>query len=71
MKGSALPMYVRFLTFPSAQANTTEELPERLIGAVRVSHIELSSAIVPKLDPDTSWLTETIDLHWFYPTKFV
>ncbi|PNT44742.1 hypothetical protein POPTR_003G100600v4 [Populus trichocarpa] len=36
------------------QANTTEELPERLIGAVRVSHIELSSAIVPKLDPDTS-----------------
>ena len=54
MKGSALLMYVRFLTFPSAQANTTEELPERLIGAVRVSHIELSSAIVPKLDPDTS-----------------
>ncbi|XVE99936.1 hypothetical protein REPUB_Repub03eG0243200 [Reevesia pubescens] len=34
------------------QANTTEELPERLIGAVRVSHIELSSAIVPKLDAD-------------------
>ncbi|XP_011018434.1 PREDICTED: protein ENHANCED DISEASE RESISTANCE 2-like [Populus euphratica] len=36
------------------QANTTEELPERSIGAVRVSHIELSSAIVPKLDPDPS-----------------
>ncbi|KAJ6695754.1 ENHANCED DISEASE RESISTANCE-RELATED [Salix koriyanagi] len=36
------------------QANATEELPERLIGAVRVSHIELSSAIVPKLDPETS-----------------
>ncbi|EEF42459.1 protein ENHANCED DISEASE RESISTANCE 2 [Ricinus communis] len=36
------------------QANTTEELPERLIGAVRVSHIELSSAIVPKLDQDPS-----------------
>ncbi|CAK9163850.1 unnamed protein product [Ilex paraguariensis] len=34
------------------QANTTDELPERLIGAVRVSHIELSSAIVPKLDPE-------------------
>ncbi|GAB2296106.1 Protein ENHANCED DISEASE RESISTANCE 2 [Dionaea muscipula] len=34
------------------QANTDEELPERLIGAVRVSHIELSSAIVPKLEPD-------------------
>ncbi|KAL4199377.1 hypothetical protein AMTRI_Chr03g50830 [Amborella trichopoda] len=32
------------------QANTLAELPERLIGAVRVSHVELSSAIVPKLD---------------------
>ncbi|KAF7829157.1 protein ENHANCED DISEASE RESISTANCE 2-like isoform X1 [Senna tora] len=36
------------------QANTTDELPERLIGAVRVSHLMLSSAIVPKLDPDPS-----------------
>ncbi|GFP98810.1 protein enhanced disease resistance 2 [Phtheirospermum japonicum] len=34
------------------QANSTDELPERLIGAVRVSHIELSSAIVPKLESD-------------------
>ncbi|KAK3182867.1 hypothetical protein Dsin_030153 [Dipteronia sinensis] len=34
------------------QANTTDELPERLIGAVRVSHLELSSAVVPKLEPD-------------------
>ncbi|CAN7109205.1 unnamed protein product [Brassica rapa subsp. narinosa] len=34
------------------QANTPEELPERLIGAVRVSHIELSSAIVPNLESD-------------------
>ncbi|AED95268.1 Pleckstrin homology (PH) domain-containing protein / lipid-binding START domain-containing protein [Arabidopsis thaliana] len=34
------------------QANTPEELPERLIGAVRVSHVELSSAIVPNLDSD-------------------
>ncbi|KAI5656440.1 hypothetical protein M9H77_25233 [Catharanthus roseus] len=33
------------------QANTPDELPERLLGAVRVSHIELSSAIVPNLDP--------------------
>ncbi|OIT32644.1 PREDICTED: protein ENHANCED DISEASE RESISTANCE 2-like isoform X1 [Nicotiana attenuata] len=33
------------------QANTPDELPERLIGAVRVSHVELSSAIVPKLEP--------------------
>lgn len=36
------------------QANTPEELPERLIGAVRVSHIELSSAVEPKLDPNPS-----------------
>ncbi|XP_038725689.1 protein ENHANCED DISEASE RESISTANCE 2-like isoform X2 [Tripterygium wilfordii] len=36
------------------QANTADELPERLIGAVRVSHLELSSAIVPKLEPDPS-----------------
>ncbi|XVF52099.1 hypothetical protein PTKIN_Ptkin04bG0237800 [Pterospermum kingtungense] len=36
------------------QTNTTDELPERLIGAVRVSHIELKSAIVPKLDADPS-----------------
>ncbi|GJU78008.1 hypothetical protein Tco_1275078 [Tanacetum coccineum] len=34
------------------QGNTTDELPERLIGAVRVSHLELSSAIVPKLESD-------------------
>ncbi|XP_047971876.1 protein ENHANCED DISEASE RESISTANCE 2-like isoform X1 [Salvia hispanica] len=36
------------------QANSTDELPERLIGAVRVSHIELSSAIVPVLETDSS-----------------
>ncbi|PHT32636.1 Protein ENHANCED DISEASE RESISTANCE 2-like [Capsicum baccatum] len=36
------------------QGNTPDELPEQLIGAVRASHIELSSAIVPKLEPDTS-----------------
>ncbi|KAL5550841.1 hypothetical protein UlMin_001017 [Ulmus minor] len=36
------------------QANSTDELPERLIGAVRVSHIELKSAITPKLEPDPS-----------------
>ncbi|XP_051151383.1 protein ENHANCED DISEASE RESISTANCE 2-like isoform X2 [Andrographis paniculata] len=36
------------------QANAIDELPERLIGAVRVSHIELSSAIVPKLESDPS-----------------
>ncbi|KAK9214879.1 hypothetical protein WN944_006879 [Citrus x changshan-huyou] len=35
-------------------ANTTDELPERLIGAVRVSHIELKSAVVPKLEPEIS-----------------
>ncbi|KAL1569221.1 Protein ENHANCED DISEASE RESISTANCE 2 [Salvia divinorum] len=30
------------------QGNTPEELPERLIGAVRISHLELSSALEPK-----------------------
>lgn len=34
------------------QANTVDELPEQLIGAIRLSHIELSSAIVPNLDQD-------------------
>ncbi|XP_019055939.1 PREDICTED: protein ENHANCED DISEASE RESISTANCE 2 isoform X2 [Nelumbo nucifera] len=32
------------------QGNTADELPERLIGAIRVSHVELSSAIVPILE---------------------
>ncbi|KAK4742394.1 hypothetical protein SAY87_000395 [Trapa incisa] len=36
------------------QANTEDELPERLIGAVRISHIELSSAIVPELPTESS-----------------
>ncbi|KAJ4951591.1 hypothetical protein NE237_028423 [Protea cynaroides] len=36
------------------QANTVDELPERLIGAVRASHVELSSAIVPNLEPNPS-----------------
>ncbi|KAL6544190.1 Protein ENHANCED DISEASE RESISTANCE 2 [Orobanche gracilis] len=36
------------------QANTPEELPERLIGAVRISHLELSSTTDPMLDPDPS-----------------
>lgn len=40
------------------QANSVDELPERLIGAVRVSHVELSSAVVPKLEPDP-WTTES------------
>ncbi|KAG5540329.1 hypothetical protein RHGRI_020534 [Rhododendron griersonianum] len=35
-------------------ANTVDELPERLIGAVRVSHIQLKSAIVPNLDEEPS-----------------
>ncbi|KAK4486308.1 hypothetical protein RD792_008979 [Penstemon davidsonii] len=41
------------------QANTTDELPERLIGAVRVSHLELSSAIVPMLEADSSDSTKS------------
>ncbi|KAH9752921.1 hypothetical protein KPL71_014893 [Citrus sinensis] len=45
----------RLKLIPSVpKANTTDELPERLIGAVRVSYIELKSAIVPKLEPETS-----------------
>ncbi|OIT37041.1 PREDICTED: protein ENHANCED DISEASE RESISTANCE 2-like isoform X1 [Nicotiana attenuata] len=36
------------------QGNTPDELPEALIGAARVCHIELSSAVVPKLESDTS-----------------
>ncbi|KAG9150487.1 hypothetical protein Leryth_010864 [Lithospermum erythrorhizon] len=36
------------------QGNTADELPERLLGAVRVCHLELSSAIVPELDSDQS-----------------
>ncbi|XP_038973542.1 protein ENHANCED DISEASE RESISTANCE 2-like isoform X2 [Phoenix dactylifera] len=32
------------------QANTSEELPEQLIGAVRVSHLKLSSAMISGLD---------------------
>lgn len=34
------------------QANTPEELPERLIGAVRISHLELSSAMQPRVEDD-------------------
>lgn len=45
---------VAYYSFLVTQANTPEELPERLIGAVRASHIELSSAIVPNLDPSDS-----------------
>ncbi|KAL1552709.1 Protein ENHANCED DISEASE RESISTANCE 2 [Salvia divinorum] len=46
------------------QANSIDELPERLIGAVRVSHIELSSAIVPVLETDhsDSLKSENIDI---------
>ncbi|KAH6824471.1 ENHANCED DISEASE RESISTANCE 2 [Perilla frutescens var. hirtella] len=34
------------------QASSPEELPERLIGAVRVCHLELSSATEPNLEAD-------------------
>lgn len=40
--------------FVTWQGNTTEELPERLLGAVRICHMELSSAIEPNLEPDPS-----------------
>lgn len=58
-------LWFSFIIFFSPQANTTDELPERLIGAVRVSHIELSSAIVPKLDQDPSWLIQNYSSYWF------
>ncbi len=32
------------------QGNRMDELPERLIGSVRVSHLQLSSAVSPSLD---------------------
>ncbi|XP_062227891.1 protein ENHANCED DISEASE RESISTANCE 2-like isoform X2 [Phragmites australis] len=32
------------------QANTYDELPEQLLGAARLSHIEASTAVVPELD---------------------
>ncbi|GER30302.1 enhanced disease resistance 2 [Striga asiatica] len=34
--------------------NTPEELPERVIGAVRICHLQLSSAVEPMLDPEPS-----------------
>ncbi|CAA0838822.1 Protein ENHANCED DISEASE RESISTANCE 2 [Striga hermonthica] len=36
------------------QGNTPEELPERVIGAVRICHLELSSAVEPMLNPEPS-----------------
>ncbi|THG15745.1 hypothetical protein TEA_009869 [Camellia sinensis var. sinensis] len=45
----------RLKIIPSVpKANTANEFPKRLIGVVRVSHVELSFAIVPKLDQDPS-----------------
>jgi hypothetical protein len=32
------------------QANTYDELPEQLLGAARLSHIEPSAAVYPVLD---------------------
>lgn len=43
-----------FLFYRIYQACTTDELPEKLIGAVRVSHLELSSAIVPILESESA-----------------
>lgn len=37
-------------SIPCLQGNTPDELPEQLIGAVRISHVELSSAVVPVFD---------------------
>ncbi|EPS61106.1 hypothetical protein M569_13695, partial [Genlisea aurea] len=51
---TSLVVDMAFLIQALFRANTTEELPERLLGAVRVSHVELKSAIVPVLDSDSS-----------------
>lgn len=51
------------------QANTTDELPERLIGAVRVSHMELSSAIIPELESETPWQSEILVQRFFLYLK--
>ncbi|KAL6349695.1 hypothetical protein AAG906_041102 [Vitis piasezkii] len=48
----AIPNLVVDMAF-LVQGNAEDELPERLIGAVRVSRVDFSSAIVPKLDPYT------------------
>jgi hypothetical protein len=34
---------------PSCQANTYEELPEQVIGAARLAHVEPATAVVPDL----------------------
>jgi hypothetical protein len=34
---------------PSRQANTYEELPEQVIGAARLAHVEPATAVVPDL----------------------
>merc|ERR1711915_599167 len=36
------------------QGNSMDELPEHLIGALRVSRLELSSAVVPSLESSSS-----------------
>jgi hypothetical protein len=46
------------------QANTCDELPEQLLGAARLSHIEPSAAAVPELD-ETCW-AERIKWRWFF-----
>ncbi|KAK1396656.1 hypothetical protein POM88_006519 [Heracleum sosnowskyi] len=45
---------LRFAVFSFLQANTVDELPEKLISVICVSHVELSSAVVPVLEPGPS-----------------
>ncbi|XP_019156047.1 PREDICTED: protein ENHANCED DISEASE RESISTANCE 2-like isoform X2 [Ipomoea nil] len=40
------------------QGNTPDELPERLLGAIRLSHIELSSAVELNMESDTPATSE-------------
>jgi hypothetical protein len=35
------------------QANTYEELPEQVIGAARLAHVEPSTAVVPNLETNS------------------
>lgn len=37
----------------SCQANTYEELPEQVIGAARLAHVEPATAVVPDLSDNT------------------
>ncbi|KAL6005848.1 Protein ENHANCED DISEASE RESISTANCE 2 [Asimina triloba] len=49
------------------QANTQDELPERVIGAIRGSYIQLSSAVIPEMDDSQSGSAILDHLFFFCP----